>query len=106
MIIVIVNFPLPPRMSFANYKAKMMETVPRYKGMAGLLRKNYIYDGARHLGGAVYTFESRLHAEACFSEEFVQRVTTAYGAPDIRYFETPILIDNEKNTVIELAASH
>jgi len=103
MIIALVNFPLPSSMSLAEYKAKMMQTVPRYREMPALLRKNYIYDGERHLGGAVYVFETKAHAEACFSDEFIKRVTAGYGNPEIRYFETPILIDNQAKTVTELA---
>lgn len=103
MIIALVNFPLPASMSFAEYQAKMLATVPRYQGIPGLLRKSYIFDGTRNLGGAVYTFQSREDAEACFSEDFVQRITAAYGKPDIRYFESPILIDNEKKVVMEFA---
>ncbi len=102
MIVAVVNFPLPQGMSFDVYKAKMMETVPRYQGTEGLVRKNYIYDGDRRLGGAVYIFKSRANAEACFSEEWVKRVTAGYGKPDIRYFETPILIDNESRSVRDL----
>ena len=95
MIIVVVNFPLPENMSATEYHAKMRETVPRYAAMPGLRRKNYLYDGARQVGGGVYTFDSRANAQACFSEDFVTRVTAAYGRPDIRYFETSILIDND-----------
>lgn len=102
MIVAVVNFPLPAAMSLSEYKSKMLQTVPRYQDMPGLLRKNYIYDGNRHLGGAVYVFETKAHADACFSEEFVKRVTAGYGAPEIRYFDTPVLIDNEKKTVSEL----
>lgn len=101
MITVVVNFPLPEGMALDEFKTRMMKSVPRYQAIAGLVRKNYLYDGKRHVGGGAYTFESRAQAEACFSEEFVKAVTAAYGKPEITYFETPILVDNETRVVKE-----
>ena len=89
-------------MSAAEYKSRMLQTVPRYRETPGLLRKNYLYDGERRLGGGVYVFDSQEHAQACFSEEFIKRVSAAYGKPEIHFFETPILIDNQAKTVSEL----
>jgi hypothetical protein len=88
-------------MSLSDFKSRMMATVPRYQAMPGLLRKNYIYDGARHIGGAAYTFDTRAHAEAAFPEEFVKIVTERYGKPEISHFETPVVIDNAAGTVTE-----
>lgn len=101
MITVVVNFPVPEGMTLDEFKARMMKSVPRYQAISGLLRKNYLYDGKRHVGGGAYTFASRAQAEACFSEEFVKTVTGAFGRPEIAYFETPILVDNEARVVRE-----
>jgi hypothetical protein len=99
MITVVVNFPVPEGMSLDEFKSRMLKTVPRYQAIPGLVRKNYLYDGQRHVGGGAYTFESRAQAEACFSEEFVKAVSAAYGKPEISYFETPIVVDNEQKVV-------
>jgi len=101
MITVVVNFPIPEGMSLNDFKSRMMGSVPRYQAMPGLLRKNYMYDGKRHVGGGAYTFETKALAESCFSAEFVKAVTAAYGKPEISYFETPILVDNESKVVKE-----
>lgn len=101
MITVVVNFPLPQDMSLNEFKSRMSKSVPRYQSVPGLVRKNYLYDGKRHVGGGAYTFESREEAEGCFSEEFIKGVTAAYGKPEISYFETPIFIDNEHKVVQE-----
>jgi hypothetical protein len=90
-------------MTFEDYRSKMLETVPRYQEMAGLLRKNYVYDKEKHLGGAVYLFDSIAHAKACFSAEFIARVTGRHGAPEIRYLDTIIQIDNEAKAVRDFA---
>jgi hypothetical protein len=99
MVTVIVNFPLPQGMSLEDFKSQMEKSVPRYQAMPGLLRKSYICDAERRIGGGAYTFESRAQAEACFSEGFVKGVTAAYGKPDIRYFDTLLQVDNENKVV-------
>jgi len=101
MITVVVNLPLPEGMSLEEYKSRMMKSVPRYQSVPGLVRKNYLYDEKRHLGGGAYTFETRAQAEQCFPEEFVKAVSAAYGKPEVSYFETPIFIDNERKVVKE-----
>lgn len=101
MITVVVNFPLPEGMSLEEYKSRMMKSVPRYQAVPGLVRKNYLYDEERRVGGGAYTFETRAQAEQCFSEEFVKAVSAAYGKPEVSYFETPIFIDNEHKVVKE-----
>ena len=95
MVTVIVNFPIPDGMSLQEFKSQMERSVPRYQAMPGLIRKSYLCDGERRIGGGAYTFESREKAEACFSEGFIKGVTAAYGKPDIRYFDTMIQVDNE-----------
>ena len=99
MITVVVNFPLSDEMTLEQFKERMLGTVPTYQAVPGLLRKNYLYDEKRSVGGGVYTFSSREEAEACFSLEFIERVTKRFGAPEVNYYETPILVDNEHDVV-------
>jgi hypothetical protein len=44
-------------------------------------------------------FESREHADACLSEDFIKGVTDTYGKPDIRFFDTLIEVDNQRQVV-------
>jgi hypothetical protein len=99
MVTVIVNFPLPDGMSLEQFNEQMVKSVPRYQAMPGLIRKSYIVDPKSRVGGGAYTFESRAHAEACFSEGFIKGVTEWYGKPDIRYFDTLIQVDNQHKLV-------
>lgn len=94
-----MNFPLSDETTLEQFKELMLKTVPTYQAIPGLLRKNYLYDWQRSVGGGAYTFSSRAEAEACFSSEFVERVTKNFGAPEISFFETPILNDNEHDVV-------
>ena len=97
MITVVVNFPLPDDMTLEQFKERMLETVPTYQAVPGLVRKNYLFDDAHRVGGGAYTFATR--EEACFSVEFIERVTNRFGAPVINYFDTPIVVDNEYGVV-------
>ena len=99
MITVVVKFPIPTEISPETYKEKMVATVPKYQNIPGLMRKNYIFDKNLQIGGAVYNFENLEDAKTCFNEDFIERVSTNFGKPDISYFNTLIEVDNLSNTV-------
>jgi hypothetical protein len=59
-----------------------------------LIRKNYLYDAARGIGGGVYLWRSLGDAKRWHGEEFRKRVLDLYGSePSFAYFETPIVVD-------------
>lgn len=99
MVTVIVNFPIPAGLSLEDFNAQMLKSVPKYQAMPGLVRKSYIIDSKNRVAGGAYSFESREHAEACFTEDFIKGVTATYGKPDIRYFNTLIELDNQRKVV-------
>ncbi len=99
MITVVVNFPIPNSFTPDSYKKKMEDTVPRYQNIPGLLRKYYIINKNMLIGGGVYNFENLEDANACFNEEWKQRVTEIFGKPDIMYFDTLIEVDNLSKSV-------
>lgn len=54
MITAVVNFKLPPHIKLAD-AAKLFEgSAPKYEGLAGLVRKYYLFDEGNHIGGGVY----------------------------------------------------
>jgi hypothetical protein len=70
-------------------------SAPKYEGLAGLVRKYYLFDEASHTGGGVYLWESRAAAERVYSPEWRKMITDRYGAaPEISYFESPVIVDN------------
>ena len=64
MLVAVVTFQLPKRVSREEIAAAFQGSASRYLGMAGLLRKNYWVseDGMR--AGGIYFWESRAHADA------------------------------------------
>ena len=95
MITVFVQFKLQDPLSPDAAKALFQSTADRYRGMNGLVRKYYLHDVENNAAGGCYLFESRATAEAAFNAEWRNLVKQKYGAdPEIRFFETPVIVDN------------
>ena len=99
MITVIVKFKLPGETTLKEATAKFQASAPSYSGVPGLVRKYYLYNEDGTAGGA-YLWESRQAAEAFYDAAWQKMVTERYGAPpDIQFFESPVIVDNELGTV-------
>lgn len=95
MITAIVRFKLPATVTLADAEKMFQGSAPKYVGLAGLVRKYYLFDAASHTGGGVYLWESRAAAEKVYSPEWRKMIAERYGAePDIQYFESPVIVDN------------
>lgn len=95
MITAIVRFKLPATVTLADAEKLFQGSAPKYVGLAGLVRKYYLFDAASHTGGGVYLWESRAAAEKVYSPEWRKMIAERYGAePDIQYFESPVIVDN------------
>ena len=94
MITAIVRFEIPKDKTLEDIKAVFEGTAPKYRGLPGLVRKYYLFDPQGTAGG-VYLWESREAAERLYTEEWRGMIAERYGAPpDIRYFDTPVIVDN------------
>jgi hypothetical protein len=105
MITAIVRFKLPATFDAAKAAEVFQLSAPRYQGLAGLVRKYYLYDAEGRTGGGCYLWESREAAERVYTAEWRQMITERYGAaPEISYFETPVIVDNTLGKTILDAA--
>ena len=101
MISAIVRFKLPDSPSLERVKPLFESTAPRYRGMAGLIRKYYLYDPATGVAGGCYLFENRADAETAFNDEWRALIADKYGAePQIGFFETPVVVDNATEKIL------
>ncbi|MDQ2095467.1 monooxygenase [Rhodalgimonas zhirmunskyi] len=101
MITAVVQFPLAEGTTLAEAQAIFESTAPRYLGLAGLIRKNYLFDPETCVGGGCYTFENRAAAEALYNDAWRALIREKYGAdPEVRFFETPVMVDNVSNEII------
>ena len=100
MITAIVEFPLGEGATREKAAALFEASAARYQGMKGLVRKYYLFDEASRAGGGVYLWESRAHAEAVYTDEWKAMIEERYGTkPQIRFFDTPVIVDNAKGSV-------
>jgi hypothetical protein len=105
MITAIVRFGLPADIDAAKAAELFQGSAPKYRGLKGLVRKYYLFDAESRTGGGCYLWESREDAERVYSAEWRQMIAERYGAaPEISFFETPVIVDNTLDKTILDAA--
>jgi hypothetical protein len=106
MITAIVNFKLPADIDAKKAAELFKGSAPKYRGLKGLVRKYYLFDETQRIGGGVYLWKSRADAEAVYTPQWKAYIAERYGTPpDIRYFETSVVVDNESDkTILDAAA--
>ena len=100
MITVVVKFKISDTLTFKILKEKFIETTTMYQKVDGLLRKNYIADIENKYAGGVYTFVSLKSAKNWFDEDRIEWITQRFSKPEVAYYESPVIVDNEKNLII------
>ena len=99
MITVIVSFKISTDLDAETVKDKFLETAPMYKDVDGLIRKNYLLDIEKHTAGGAYTFETREQADKWFDQERIDWITERYSKPELTYYDTPVLVDNDQDEI-------
>ncbi len=100
MITVIVTFKISDELDADILKEKFIETSTLYQDVPGLRRKNYIADIENNTAGGVYTFDSMQDAKNWFDEDRVNWITERYSKPEIKFYESPVVVDNEKKQIL------
>ena len=100
MITVIVTFKISDELDADILKEKFIETSTLYQDVTGLRRKNYIADIENNTAGGVYTFDSMKDAKNWFDEDRVNWITDRYSKPEINFYESPVVVDNEKKQIL------
>ncbi len=99
MITALVQFKVKDGTTRDEVFTNMKNVAPKFEGMPGLIRKNFVFDGERGIGGGVYTWETREAAEKVYAEggPWREAIRNLYGdEPDITMFETPVSVDNSQ----------
>jgi hypothetical protein len=102
MISELVTFALPKGMTREEVIEGMREVVPKWRAEPDLVRKTFLYDPQARQAGALYTWKSRAAAHAAHDEHWRAGILARYGSkPTVRYFETPLVVDNAAGAVVE-----
>jgi Putative mono-oxygenase ydhR len=105
MITAIVQFQLPAPMSLEEAARTFESSAPKYQNLPGLIRKYYLRAEDGRTAGGVYLWESRAAADKVYTGEWRERVAKLYGnAPQVVYFDTPVIVDNQAGGAITKAA--
>lgn len=105
MITEYVLFDVPADMSRDELVASMREIAPKWRATPELIRKTFIYDAEARQTGAFYLWKNKAAALTAHGEEWRRGVTQSFGSvPVIRYFETPLVVDNALQETIEETA--
>jgi len=103
MITAITQFSLPPGMDVASFRQGLVTIAPEFQKPPGLLSKTFLLSQDQAQGGGVYLWSSREQALA-FEPVIRSMIKEMLGVDAlITYFETPVVVDNRRQTV-ELAA--
>jgi heme-degrading monooxygenase HmoA len=105
MITAIVQFSLPKPITLEEAARTFESSAPKYQRLPGLVRKYYLRSEDGRRAGGVYLWQTRAAAEAVYNGEWRARVKQLYGSePEISWFDTPVIVDNEAGgTIIEAA---
>jgi hypothetical protein len=94
MITAIVRFKLPRTVKLDDAAELFKGSAPKYRQLAGLVRKYYLYNESG-IGGGVYLWESREAADRVYTAEWKKMIADRYSAePEITYYDTPVVVDN------------
>ena len=99
MITVLITFSVPENNNVEKIKEKFCETAHMYQDVPGLIRKNYLFSDSPMMAGGAYTFSDREKAEAWFDEDRLAWIENRYSKPEIMYFETTVVVNNEQSKI-------
>lgn len=105
MITEVVLFNLPEAMTRDQVISNYRQTAAKWQANPDLIRKNYLFDADARQGGGVYLWKDIAAAKRWHDDAWRAKVVELYGSePMIRYFDTPIVVDNAAHDIIDAAA--
>jgi len=100
MITAVVTFKVPKEMTREKALETFKAASARFQNVPGLIRKQFLYSGDKSIAGGVYLWETRAAAEACYRGPWKENIRkVAIAEPDIAWFDTPVVVDNETHQI-------
>jgi len=101
MITTITTFKLPKPITRDEAREIFLSTAPKYRDVAGLVRKVYVLSEDGSTAGGIYLWNSRADADAMYTESWRAFVRGKYGTdPSVTYFDSPVVVDNVTNEIL------
>jgi hypothetical protein len=101
MITTVTTFQLPKALTREEAREIFLSTAPKYRDVAGLVRKVYVLSEDGKTAGGIYLWHSRADADAMYTESWRAFVRGKYGTdPSVTYFDSPVVVDNLTNEIL------
>ena len=101
MITAVTTFKLPKPITREEARSIFLSTAPIYRGIQGLFRKTYVLSEDGLTAGGIYFWNSRVEAEALYTDAWRARAREKYSAdPTVTYFESPVVVDNVADRIL------
>lgn len=99
---VLVSYSLPNAPPRRALQEKFVDAANNvFKGLPGLLSKQFCYDETTGKGQSVYLWETKEQAEEFFSPAFMEHFRAVFGVePTLAYLDILVLTDNRVGDVI------
>lgn len=99
MITAIVTIKLPAGLTREKWLEGTKKIAGNFRDVPGLIRKNFLFS-EEGVGGGIYTWQSREAADALYAGPWRDNIVNTFGVePEIRFFDSPIIVDNELGEV-------
>ncbi len=99
-VLVTYNLPgKPPRQAIREKFADAANNI--FKGLPGLMSKQFCYDETTGDGHSVYLWESEEQAKEFFAPDFAEHFREVFGVdPTITHLDIQVLLDNRAGDVV------
>jgi hypothetical protein len=105
MYCVVWTYKMPPGYSAEQIRDLFAKTADIYIGVPGLVRKYFGHSGDRLSVVGIYLWESKAHADAFYSPEWIAGVKSRWGSmPAKAEWQVPQVVESVEGRVITDAA--
>ncbi len=98
MTIVITRFPLPSNTNASEMNRAFAAAAPAFRGVPGLLRKQFLVAADCRSAGGVYLWESEAAARAFMQEHVAPMIREKFRVePTIEFYDSPVIVENSQS---------
>ena len=95
LITVVTSFQLPAGVTADQLRAAFDEAAPKFRGVPGLVRKQFLHSKDGRTAGGVYLWNDERAARAFMSERVAPMIRQKFNVdPTIEFYDSPVIVEN------------
>jgi heme-degrading monooxygenase HmoA len=95
LITVVTRFQLPAGVTTDQLRAAFEEVAPRFRNVAGLVRKQFLHSKDCRTAGGVYLWQDESAARAFMNERVAPMIREKFHVdPTIDFYDSPVIVEN------------